>query len=486
MTRTPPTVRRVCDCTVCRRGITSPPSHALGPPATIASARQDPPPRALLFILDDVLVEDHPLPGPAPDTDTVSPNTLPTATSSRTEPRLPAPLPQASGRATVRGPLLVDTTPTPHLDRLAKQGCTGLLAVRDIPDTPNIIAPANEIENENEGRTLPTRPPTPTTRPTPLVTQLLRLPPCTSSPPLVSLSAFHHLRSALATTHPVLATNAAAAGLARASHVLRSSPSRTAARIYTTLGLATGPRFAVVGDLEGDDAWLDGDGDGDGDGGDDEDASVRAFSPSPSPPPSSFATLHGPDLARATATATTTTNTTDPSQFPSLSLPSSSSPTLLAVHLDGTHGWLVNPRDRLRWLDEVVGQLFAWPGTEEEVILIVVLGGRFGTVGLPATGTDSAITHPPYSDVYRSHHRAKAFRPRQSFEEVADGVPSAPWRAEHTAWVGTHLPGVIRRDAVERVDVGATARVGGGGCILAEHVVGEVAYKMGCTYKYGQ
>lgn len=42
-----------------------------------------------------------------------------------------------------------------------------------------------------------------------------------------------------------------------------------------------------------------------------------------------------------------------------------------------------------------------------------------------------------------------------------------------------------RRDAVEALDVGQVQRRGGGGCILAERMLPEVAYKLGRAPKYG-
>ena len=42
-----------------------------------------------------------------------------------------------------------------------------------------------------------------------------------------------------------------------------------------------------------------------------------------------------------------------------------------------------------------------------------------------------------------------------------------------------------RKDAVQKLDVGEVLERGGGGCILAERLLPEVAYKLGRAPKYG-
>jgi len=127
----------------------------------------------------------------------------------------------------------------------------------------------------------------------------------------------------------------------------------------------------------------------------------------------------------------------------------------------------------LEWADAALRHLMGVPGVREEAVLSLVLGQDEGRpcLGLPAGGGGGA---------------GSAYRPVQSFERVGGGDPAGPFREGDTALAVQRLPGVVRVDACAGAGLEEATARGGMGCLLAEHVLPEVAYKMGCTHKYGQ
>lgn len=76
-------------------------------------------------------------------------------------------------------------------------------------------------------------------------------------------------------------------------------------------------------------------------------------------------------------------------------------------------------------------------------------------------------------------------RPMQSIE-VLEGRPvGASIMRDHPALMVQWLPGVIRVDALDRLDPAGAAARGGGRFMLADRTLSELAYKLCCTYKYG-
>jgi hypothetical protein len=57
--------------------------------------------------------------------------------------------------------------------------------------------------------------------------------------------------------------------------------------------------------------------------------------------------------------------------------------------------------------------------------------------------------------------------------------------AHHPAIVVHRLPAVIRVDSARRLDLSHISSQGAAGCILAERLLPEIAYKLGRAPKYG-
>ncbi|GAB4814971.1 hypothetical protein N2152v2_002017 [Parachlorella kessleri] len=74
-------------------------------------------------------------------------------------------------------------------------------------------------------------------------------------------------------------------------------------------------------------------------------------------------------------------------------------------------------------------------------------------------------------------------RPLQSYQ--FRGTEQVAIRHDLAALVVHRLAGVIRKDAVQKLDVEEVLERGGGGCILAQRLLPEVAYKLGRAPKYG-
>lgn len=130
----------------------------------------------------------------------------------------------------------------------------------------------------------------------------------------------------------------------------------------------------------------------------------------------------------------------------------------------------------LEWLDALVRELNQVPGFRETVLLTLVLGS--GAV------PPSSLALPP-QEPSRLVPRgcAPLSRPRQSYEFA--GAQPVSVDVERPALVVHRLAGVIRRDRVAALDPAEVARHGGGGAILAERMLPELAYKLGRAPKYG-
>ncbi|GLC56441.1 hypothetical protein PLESTB_001105100 [Pleodorina starrii] len=74
-------------------------------------------------------------------------------------------------------------------------------------------------------------------------------------------------------------------------------------------------------------------------------------------------------------------------------------------------------------------------------------------------------------------------RPVQSFELL--GMGRVETDAHAPLLVARRLPGVVRRDRAERLGYKEALTVGGGGAILVDRLLPEVAYKIGRSPKYG-
>jgi hypothetical protein len=315
----------------------------------------------------------------------------------------------------------LDAAACPHLDRAAADGCAGLLAFAPGP---------------------------------PRGAQLLGAPAAGGAwPPAESLEArFPGLCAALLTDDAALAAGAAAAGytadgagapLPRGGAGRWPKPAAVAARLAAALGAPTAPapRATPASVL----AALGGEEEGDA-GEEDEDGADAAF-----------LVLHA-DAATADVAA-------EPDSRGEKGAEEEAAALAAAVAA-------------LEWADALVRALDAAPGLRGRTLLTLVLGA--GPAPLPGAGRPAlggALLAPAGADF------PPVRRPRQSAE--FSGVAAVAPDARRPAVVVHRLPGVVRRDGVARLTLGEVRARGGGGAILAERVLPELAYKLGRAPKYG-
>eukprot|EP00854_Cymbomonas_tetramitiformis_P016359 gene16359-19417_t len=123
-----------------------------------------------------------------------------------------------------------------------------------------------------------------------------------------------------------------------------------------------------------------------------------------------------------------------------------------------------------KWLDNFLAALLAVPQVRESLLVTVVVGhggAVDNSIGLPEPET---AVQPQYANL----------RPVQSYRMsggrlVEDASDAAPMVV--TQW----LPGVTRRDAATTLSVSEASSRGSGGIILVDHLLKEVAYKIGCA-----
>jgi hypothetical protein len=91
---------------------------------------------------------------------------------------------------------------------------------------------------------------------------------------------------------------------------------------------------------------------------------------------------------------------------------------------------------------------------------------------------DATTTATPSSSI------VSTLKPRQSYQY--SGMVPVDVDEEFVSTVVHSMPGWVRRDGVQSIlEVGVVGREGGGGSVLAEHLVPEIAYKIGRAPKYG-
>ena len=161
-------------------------------------------------------------------------------------------------------------------------------------------------------------------------------------------------------------------------------------------------------------------------------------------------------------------------------------------------------RTAVEWLDAVVMQLNLVPGFREKVLVIVALG--WSSVGSPPLlsqggGQLMGITEAPAAaaangsslDVQAA--RGSAFagvrRPAQSFEMLAPALGAEYATVDPSMSLTSpllvlrRLPAVIRVDHCTQAGVAECLRHGGDGPIAAQHLLPELAFKLGRATKYG-
>jgi hypothetical protein len=91
---------------------------------------------------------------------------------------------------------------------------------------------------------------------------------------------------------------------------------------------------------------------------------------------------------------------------------------------------------------------------------------------------NTTTTNTPSSSI------VSTIKPRQSYQ--FSGIVPVDVDEEYISTVLHSMPGWVRRDGVQSIiEVGVVGREGGGGSVLAEHLVPEIAYKIGRAPKYG-
>mmetsp|Transcript_21239 Transcript_21239/g.63938 ORF Transcript_21239/g.63938 Transcript_21239/m.63938 type:complete len:423 (-) Transcript_21239:224-1492(-) len=154
---------------------------------------------------------------------------------------------------------------------------------------------------------------------------------------------------------------------------------------------------------------------------------------------------------------------------------------------------------RLEWVDEVVRHLNSTPRGRDGLLLSVVLGS--GGAALPGAllRPGSAQAHSDAQSRYSLPTTAGGageepeaaavaagvdhLRPRQSFEVAADATVAV--QSSAPLLVVQRLPAAVRVDACQRLSLQQAGSRGGSGAKLAERFMPELAYKLGRAPKYG-
>ncbi|KAL4423937.1 hypothetical protein ABPG75_001238 [Micractinium tetrahymenae] len=151
----------------------------------------------------------------------------------------------------------------------------------------------------------------------------------------------------------------------------------------------------------------------------------------------------------------------------------------------------------LEWADAVLSHLNQAPGFRDTVLLSLVVGpGQQPLCQQPLLAQEQPLLacdsaperHQPCAAVQPAAAAAAADcppvrRPLQSYQFA--GQERIAVDAARPALVVHRLAGVIRVDAAAALDLAEVRAHGAAGCILAERLLPEVAYKLGRAPKYG-
>jgi hypothetical protein len=101
----------------------------------------------------------------------------------------------------------------------------------------------------------------------------------------------------------------------------------------------------------------------------------------------------------------------------------------------------------------------------------------------PESAGEAEMGVPEGGMLYENDESCVVYRPKQSFE--FSGEAEVEVCGDRGILRVDRLPGVVRRDNVRRLGVQECRDEGAAGCILAERLLWEVAYKMARASKYG-
>eukprot|EP00884_Botryococcus_braunii_P022256 jgi/Botrbrau1/8714/Bobra.0311s0025.1 len=140
----------------------------------------------------------------------------------------------------------------------------------------------------------------------------------------------------------------------------------------------------------------------------------------------------------------------------------------------------------LGWLDDLVKCINRSPKVRQGLLLVLLLGPAPGCqIRLPAPG-GTVLAPLPRQGTLPDLDLGPVFpvvRPKQSWQYLGeDAVHVEQYNGVLRI---ERLPGVIRKDHVELVSVREARERGSAGCILADRLLPELAYKMGRASKYG-
>ncbi|KAA6424450.1 MAG: hypothetical protein FRX49_05662 [Trebouxia sp. A1-2] len=129
------------------------------------------------------------------------------------------------------------------------------------------------------------------------------------------------------------------------------------------------------------------------------------------------------------------------------------------------------------WLNDLVSCLWRMPAFHQSVLLVLLLTNSHNSDLQRFQANQSA-------DVcFAMDGFPKVARPLQS-HRISNMMAVSQCLAKSSLMV-QHLPGVVRCDNVRSLSLTDIMKHGGGCCILAEHILPELAYKLGRAAKYG-
>lgn len=149
----------------------------------------------------------------------------------------------------------------------------------------------------------------------------------------------------------------------------------------------------------------------------------------------------------------------------------------------------------LEWTDLLLRSLDSIPGFRDTVLTTLVVTPPPPTPSLKTDGNSNIpmprlLQHPLAQEqieldvrTLNSGEKVVLHRPLQSYQFC--GMKQVKVDTERSAVVVHRLPGIVRKDRVEELNVAAIEAKGGGRCILGERMLFEIAYKIDKAPKYG-
>lgn len=139
---------------------------------------------------------------------------------------------------------------------------------------------------------------------------------------------------------------------------------------------------------------------------------------------------------------------------------------------------------RIEWIDALIRHLNTVPWAVSRLVVTVIIGSHRSPLPGPLLEGGSGTRHDKKACSRGTSTAGLCpFRPRQSWQTAAD--ESILTDVHAPLLMVQRLPAVIRVDKCTRFDLHECRSCGGGGAILAQRMLHEVAYKLGRAPKYG-